>query len=252
VLQAANVSAMLSVWLWIAGRLAGRPVLSGRGAGFLFSALLLPYFAMPLLSWQGALHRTYIEGATALMRWGIFPVVLLVLALLVRHLRRHAPSPVSAEDKMLRAGLAASVGLTLLGFVLGACIRSSTTLVPAHYHASLGGVTAAFMTASFLLLRALGRVDAVPRGAAAQLVCFGVGQAVFALGFALGGVYGLGRKTYAAEQHVRTLGEQIGLGVMGLGGLAAAAAGVWFLVLVLRPLLPHRGSSGRPPLSVHP
>ena len=240
VLQAANVCAMLSVWLWAAGRITGRPVLSGLGAGFLFSALLLPHFAMPLLSWQGALHRTYIEGATSLMRWGIFPIVSLVLALLVRHLRRHASSAVSTEDKMLRAGLAASVGLTLLGFFLGACIRGSTTLVPAHYHASLGGVTAAFMTASFLLLKALGRIDAAPHGAAAQLACFGIGQAVFALGFAIGGAYGLGRKTYAAEQHVRTLGEQIGLGVMGLGGLAAAAAGVWFLVLVLRPLLSRR------------
>ena len=252
VLQAANVCAMLSVWLWVAGRIAGRPVLSARGAGFLFAALLLPHFAMPLLSWQGALHRTYIEGATALMRWGIFPVVLLALALLVRHLRRHAPSATSTDDKMLRAGLAASVGLTLLGFVLGACIRSSTTLVPAHYHASLGGVTAAFMTASFLLLKALGRVDAAPRGAAAQLACFGVGQAIFALGFAIGGVYGLGRKTYAAEQHVRTLGEQIGLGVMGLGGLAAAAAGVWFLVLVIRPLLSRRVPAAPLPISAHP
>ena len=254
VLQAANVCAMLSVWLWAAGRVAGRPVLPGRGAGLLFSALLLPHFAMPLLSWRGALHRTYVEGATALMRWGIFPVVLLALALVARHLRRHASPGISfsSENKVLRAGLAASVGLTLLGFILGACIRSSTTLVPAHYHASLGGVTAAFMTASFLLLKALGRIETLPRAAAAQLACFGAGQAVFALGFAIGGAYGLGRKTYAAEQHVRTLGEQIGLGVMGLGGLAAAAAGVWFLVLVIRPLLARRAPAAPTPISVHP
>ena len=108
------------------------------------------------------------------------------------------------------------------------------------------------MTASFLLLKALGRIDAAPRGAAAQLSCFGIGQAVFALGFAIGGAYGLGRKTYAAEQHVRTLGEQIGLGVMGLGGLAAAAAGVWFLVLVIRPLLARRAPAAPTPISVHP
>ena len=243
VLQTANVCAMLAVWLWIAGRLAGRPVLSARGARLLFSALLAPHFIMPLLSWQGALHRTYLEGATLLMRWGIFPVVLCALALVVRHLRRHAPRTASAEAGILRAGLGASMALTLLGFALGACIRGSTTLVPAHYHASLGGVTAAFMTASYLLLSSLGRKPVAAARARGQLLCFGVGQAVFALGFGLGGIYGLGRKTYAGEQHVRTLGEQIGLGVMGLGGLAAAVGGVWFLVLVLRPLLSRRASA---------
>jgi heme/copper-type cytochrome/quinol oxidase subunit 1 len=119
--------------------------------------------------------------------------------------------------------------------------------VPAHYHASLGGITSAFMAATYLLLERLGRsagdAQAVEKRwipARRQLMCFGVGQAVFALGFAIGGVYGLGRKAYAGEQHVRSLGEQIGLGVMGLGGLVAAAGGVWFLFLVLRPLLARR------------
>lgn len=82
-----------------------------------------------------------------------------------------------------------------------------------------------------------------------QLVCFGVGQAVFALGFAIGGAYGLGRKTYAGEQHIRSLGEQIGLGVMGLGGLFAAAGGVWFLVLVLRPVFARRPAATTPALA---
>lgn len=61
-----------------------------------------------------------------------------------------------------------------------------------------------------------------------------MGQAVFAIGFGIGGAYGLGRKAYAAEQHVRSAGELVGLGVMGLGGLVATVAGVWFLALVLR------------------
>jgi hypothetical protein len=74
------------------------------------------------------------------------------------------------------------------------------------------------------------------RGARRQLALFGLGQAVFALGFGLGGMYGLGRKAYAGEQHVRTTGELAGLGVMGLGGLVATIAGVWFLVLVVRAM----------------
>lgn len=242
VLQVANICGMLAVWLWLVARITGDAVFSAGAARVLFSALLAPHLIMPLLSWQGALHRTYVEGATWLMRWGIFPVVLFTLCLCVRYLRRYSPHVPSAEARMMTAGFGASVGLTLLGFVLGAMIRGSTTLVPAHYHASLGGITAAFMTATYLLIEVFGR-DTKPadviakrwRSARRQLLCFGGGQAVFAIGFAIGGAYGLGRKTYAGEQHVRSLGEQIGLGVMGLGGLVAAAGGVWFLILVLRP-----------------
>jgi heme/copper-type cytochrome/quinol oxidase subunit 1 len=127
------------------------------------------------------------------------------------------------------------MGLTALGIILGACIRSSTTLVPAHYHAALGGVTAAAMAAAYLLVERGSRAPrAYWRAARRQLIAFGLGQAVFALGFAWGGAYGLGRKTYSTEQHVRTIGEKLALGTMGLGGLVAAAAGVVFLVLVLR------------------
>lgn len=242
VLQVANVAAMMSVWLWLLARATGRPLLSRRMAGGVFGALVAPHFAMPLLTARGALDPLYHNGATLLMRWGIFPVVLVVLVLGIRHLGRFRAAA-TAEAGLLagaaRAGFAASAGLTLLGFVLGACIRSSTTLVPAHYHAALGGVTVAFMAAAYLVCAALRGPQGAglpAKSAARQLRLFGVGQAVFAIGFGIGGAYGLGRKAYAAEQHVRSAGELVGLGVMGLGGLVATAAGIWFLTLVLREL----------------
>lgn len=238
VLQVANATAMISVWLWLLHRATGRALLSDGRARLLFSLLLAPHFLMPLLTARGAMDALYHTGATQLMRWGIFPVVSIVLILGMRHLRREP----RAEDPLAgaaRAGFAASAGLTLLGFVLGACIRSSTTLVPAHYHASLGGVTVAFMAAAYLVVAAA-RQDRLPSrfgfSARRQLGWFGVGQSVFALGFAIGGLYGLGRKAYATEQHVRSVGEYVGLGVMGVGGLMAAAAGLWFLFLVLREM----------------
>jgi cytochrome c oxidase subunit I len=256
VLQVANAAAMLGVWLWLLARATGAPVLGQTAARVLFTVLLAPHFAMPLLTARGALDPLYHSGATQLMRWGIFPVVSVVLVLGLRHLWRHRG--VASGDALAgaaRAGFAASAGLTVLGFVLGACIRSSTTLVPAHYHASLGGVTVAFMAAAYLVCAAAkvshplaharsserervgGGTPALPaRSARRQLIAFGVGQAVFALGFAIGGAYGLGRKAYAGEQHVRSAGELVGLGVMGLGGLVATAAGLWFLFLVLREM----------------
>ncbi len=275
VLQAANACAMLAVWLWLLERATGTPVLSRRAAQLVFGALVLPQAVMPLLTLRGTLDTLYHSGATQLMRWSIFPAVLAVFVLGLAHLRRHRTpaSALPAERLVALAGLAASAGLALLGMILGACIRGSTTLVPAHYHASLGAVTVAFMTAAYFVcdrvrggtnLRVDGRFralmgaatktvfvaapikarsadrptldDRVWRSARRQLAVFGVGQSVFALGFAIGGAYGLGRKTYAAEQHVRSAGEVTGLIVMGLGGLVAVVGGLWFLALVLREL----------------
>ena len=240
VLQVANVAAMLAVWLWLVRRATGHALFGVGAARTVFTLLVAPHFVMPLLTARGPLHSLYHSGATQLMRWGIFPVVVVVLLLAIRHWRRHGLAPDGALANVARAGFFASAGLTILGFALGACIRSSTTLVPAHYHAALGAVTVAFMTATYLVCaatRPAAIAGAFPAGSARrQLTVFGCGQAVFALGFALGGAYGLGRKTYAGEQHVRSAGEIVGLGVMGIGGLVATVAGVWFLVIALREI----------------
>ncbi len=239
VLQVANTAAMLGVWLWLLERATGRPALSPGKAGLAFTLLVAPHFVMPLLTARGALDALYHSGATQLMRWGIFPVVLAFVVLGVAHLRRHGLARGDALAPVARTGFVASVGLALLGIVLGACIRGSTTLVPAHYHAALGAVTVSFMAAAYLVCSAASRSGLAAKVAGAarrQLRLFGLGQTVFALGFALGGLYGLGRKAYASEQHVRSTGEYAGLAVMGVGGLVATAAGLWFLLLVLREM----------------
>ena len=86
--------------------------------------------------------------------------------------------------------------MTVLGFILGAMIRADNTLVPAHYHMSIGAVTASFMAGMLVLLEPLG---APLRGARArgwavwQPLVFGIGQAIFALGFAIAGLAGAER-----------------------------------------------------------
>jgi cytochrome c oxidase subunit 1 len=269
VLQAANACAMLAVWLWLLERATGTPVLSRRSAQGVFAALVLPQALMPLLTARGTLDALYHTGATQLMRWTIFPAVLVVFGFSVKHLWSHRKSRDAAvgrdsdplfltaaleervgdppysrtAGRVAIIGFVASAGLALLGLILGACIRGSTTLVPAHYHASLGAVTVAFMAAAYFVCDQVRRGDArnalndqVWCLAKWQLALFGIGQTVFVLGFAIGGAYGLGRKTYAAEQHVRSTGEITGLIVMGIGGLVAVAGGLWFLFLVLREI----------------
>lgn len=245
VLQAANACAMLAVWLWLIERTTGKPVLRASAARLIFGALVLPQAIMPLLTVRGTMDSLYHTGATQLMRWAIFPAIVTVLVIGVRHLVRHRRNqpPRSHAARTAFTGFIASAGLAVFGMILGACIRGSTTLVPAHYHASLGAVTVAFMTAAYLVSEIVARTpspgarrERLWRSAKWQLALFGVGQTVFVLGFAIGGAYGLGRKTYAAEQHVRSAGELTGLVVMGVGGLVAVAGGLWFLFLILREM----------------
>jgi hypothetical protein len=236
VLQAANVAMMLGLWLLLLHRWSGRSVISPGAVRWLLMALVLPHAALPVLALGGTSTPAYTETATLLMRWTIFPVVLIVLGLGIRHVVRHPAGRPAGGDWRL-TGLAGSATLTVLGFVLGSLIRGSSTLVPGHYHCAIGAVTLALMTAAYdfcTLVAPAGARTPVLRWTRLQLLLFGGGQAVFGLGFALAGAYGLGRKQYGVEQHVRSLGEYLGLGVMGLGGLVAVAGGLFFLAVMLR------------------
>lgn len=246
VLQVANVAMMLGLWLMLLHRWSGQTVLSPAAIRWLLAALVLPQIVLPFLALSGTSSPAYTETATQLMRWTIFPVVLIVLGLGIRHVVRHWAQRDAAGNWRL-VGLAGSATLTVLGFILGSLIRGSSTLVPGHYHCAIGAVTLALMTAAydFCSATSAGPTPAM-RWRRVQLLCFGVGQAVFGLGFALAGAYGLGRKQYGAEQHVRSLGEYLGLGVMGFGGLVAVAGGLLFLAVMLRCIGTWRHRSPQP------
>lgn len=240
VLQLASTAAMLCVWLILLSGVLGRSPLSRNASAALFGVLLLPWTAAPLLAASGMQHVAAREGFTLLMRWAIFPAASVVLVAcvraVVRGFRDGTLSRSDLRDPRL-IGFFASASLSLLGWVLGAMIRGSTTVVPAHYHASIGGVTVAFMALTYPLLEVVGvpvRASRLARRTTHwQPALFGLGQSIFAIGFALAGTHGMGRKLYGAEQNVRSLGQKVGLGVMGLGGLVAIIAGVLFLAIVV-------------------
>jgi heme/copper-type cytochrome/quinol oxidase subunit 1 len=133
-------------------------------------------------------------------------------------------------------GFLASAALTLSGFLIGSAIRNSNTMIPAHYHASIGAVTVGYMAITYLLLKPLGfpaLSERLGRLIPWQLACFGFGQVIFVLGFGFGGFHGLSRKAYAVEQHIQSFAELAGIGVMAIGGIIAVAGGILFLVLTV-------------------
>lgn len=233
VLQVANVAGMLAAWLILLGSVLGRDVLSRHAARWLFAILLAPHLASPFLALAGSTTSAYRIAATRLMQFGIFPVVLIILGISISRLAAQRSWKLS-DVRILGFGMSAA--LTICGFTLGACIRGSNTMIPAHYHAAIGAVTAAYMTLTYLVLQPLGFHALGPRLRRIipwQIASFGTGQVIFAIGFGFAGLHGLGRKAYGAEQHVRTFAEHAGLVVMGLGGLLAVVGGLLYLALVL-------------------
>lgn len=236
VLQAASACAMAAAWVWLLAPALGEAPVGRGAASAIFGLLVAPLLAAPLLAARGTTDA-WVHGAfTDLMRFGIAPALLVLLALCARAIlraRREGRLPRPLADARV-TGFLASAGLTLLGVALGAAIAGSNTVIPAHYHASVGGVTASFMALTYLLLEPLGapipaRLRPWTRW---QAVLYGAGQVVFAVGFAFSGLYGLARKAYGAEQVVRTTSETVGLAVMGLGGLVAVVGGALFITIV--------------------
>lgn len=250
VLQSASVALMLSIWVFLVSHVIGRPALPRADAVAVSVVLVGPLLAGPAIALSGTAEPLYANSFTTIMRWTTWPPTLWVLARLVAAYRRDGPAPSASRAPLL--AFATSALLAVTGFVLGAMIRGADTRIPAHYHASIGAVSAACMAMTWPLLRALGRSlrnDRVERLVALQPAVFGAGQWIFAIGFGVAGAYGMLRKTYGAEQVVPTLAAKLGLFVMVAGGVIAVLAGVFFLVVFTMVAL--RRTRAPEPLSTH-
>ncbi len=239
VLALVCVLAMVSVWLILLTQSLGESPVSEQTAILLFGCMVLPWFIAPFLTVNGTWTSNYRTGFTDLMRWGIFPVVtiffILCMSTLVRAMKDERVAPLQLLTDVRISGFLASSLLTFVGFSIGATISGSNTMIPAHYHASLGGITVAFMAVTYMLFEAFGvsiRSKLLKLAAAWQPALYGVGMAMFAAGFMWAGANGMGRKLYGAEQASRGLAETLGLGIMGIGGLISIVGGLLYLTIV--------------------
>ncbi|MBP8924517.1 MAG: cbb3-type cytochrome c oxidase subunit I [Pseudomonadales bacterium] len=199
----------------------------------LFALVVLPLLAVPLLYRFPIESREHILGFTTLMRYGgtaSIPLLLLVIAGLGQ---RVALTP---EERPLRAALICSLSLFAGGGIMGFMIRGSNTVIPAHYHGSIVGVTLAYMGVVYLLLPRLGRPLTMPRTAFWQPYVYGIGQVMHITALAWTGGHGVQRKTAGAAQGLESVQQIVGMGLMGLGGLVAVIGGLMFLVVVIAAL----------------
>jgi heme/copper-type cytochrome/quinol oxidase subunit 1 len=127
-----------------------------------------------------------------------------------------------------------SLVLFVAGGILGALIAGVNTIIPAHYHGSIVGVTLALMGLAYHLLPELGFGRPGGRMARIQPVLYGAGQLVHIGGLAASGALGIQRKTAGAAQGLEGVWTKAFMGIMGLGGLLAVVGGILFVLVVLR------------------
>lgn len=238
VLQFVYTQVMLVAWLWLARDL-GRPLgLPDRWLSGLLVLGVLPLLSVPLI------HALYPPGTgearlafTRLMQFGNGLAVVPLGLLLAIALIRHRATPVEDAQRPEYRALTASWTLFAAGGVLAAAISGVNTIIPAHYHGSIVGVTLALMGLTYHLLPALGFARPAGWMAKTQPWIYGTGQLLHIGGLAVSGAMGIQRKTAGAAQGLDTWGAKAAMGVMGIGGLLAVIGGILFVLVVVRAFL---------------
>ncbi|MEW7990347.1 MAG: cbb3-type cytochrome c oxidase subunit I [Candidatus Thiodiazotropha sp.] len=238
-LQFAYTQLIMLAWIWLA--LHSGVALPGRSSWYFWLLILgiAPVLLVPVIY---MLHQTVtIESRTAftqLMQYGgglaVTPVGILILIGLMR------AKPAEAAQRPLRRSLWMSMLLFFCGGAIALFISGINTIIPAHYHGSIVGVTMGLMGLAYLLLPKLGYPPVSGRLAELQPWIYGSGQLLHIIGLAISGAMGIQRKTAGAAQGLDSLSAKLAMGVMGIGGLLAVIGGIIFVWLMLRVFLTAR------------
>ncbi len=229
IFQFAHLCLVMGIWIFLIEYISEKHILSHTMSKMIFGWVALPALVSPLF----LISTTYMtKGFEFLMTWFTWPAPTLLMLMIFRQ----RPWTNQTNPFFTRT-LYASLGLMLIGFVIGFLIRGSNTLVPAHYHATIGSIMTSMMLMGIILIEKTKKQISNPALSTwknRMPLIFGIGQAIFVVGFALAGFLGQARKTYGSEQSIRSPLEYMGLTMVGIGGILAMIGGVIFFVLVFR------------------
>lgn len=167
--------------------------------------------------WIGLLGESQ-AAYSRLMQWALWPLPLAaVIAVLWTRWRR--AGPFSAPEIVA----VCSIVLLLMGGVFGALIRADGLMVPAHYHAVLGALTAALLAGQCV---SAGRLA---KPVFHALLAYLAGKALLAVGLALQGWAGGVRKSPWISGAALSVPELLGSVLMVAGGALAVAGIMWIM-----------------------
>lgn len=231
ILQFAYVTLMLVAWLWNTGYLHIHPPYSARILKMIFGlnvALVAPAIFVQL---QYDNNYESLEFFTKHMRdaGGIAAILIGIPILwkLLTHLsKKNLASPIYVATFF-------SVILFGGGGLIGLMIQGTNTIIPAHYHGSIVGITLACIGLAYHLLPSLGYGDVKGKLATAQPWVYGIGQILHVSGLALMGGYGALRKAPGTIQHIDTIAGKM---MFFSGGALAILGGLLFIIVAYRAI----------------
>ncbi len=239
--QFAYTQLMLVSWLWIYASLGKRIAFSGKTIAAVLIIGALPVLLTPAIhAMYGSFSLEYRQHFTSLMRMGggiaALPIGLLIFIGLMKK-----DNQLTDVQKPINNALIASILLFGAGGALGFMTHGVNTIIPAHYHGSIVGVTLAFMGLTYYLLPRLGFTAPTSRLARRQPYIYASGQFIHISALAIGGAMGIQRKTAGAAQGLDSLAAKAVMGIMGLGGLIAIIGGIVFLIITIRCMMHRTG-----------
>lgn len=236
VVQFAYTQLMLVSWLWLYSSMNKTLPVSPRLIGMILILGALPVLTAPVIHYfNGSFSPEYRADFASLMKWGggiaALPIGLLLLPGLFRK-----DGNIDDAQKPLKNALLASILLFGAGGALGFMTHGVNTIIPAHYHGSIVGVTLAFMGLTYYLLPRLGFATPTSKTARRQPYIYAAGQFIHISGLAVAGAMGIQRKTAGAAQGLDSFAAKAVMGVMGMGGLIAIIGGILFLVVTIKAI----------------
>jgi cytochrome c oxidase subunit I len=246
ILQFLHVILLMSVWTVLGEQVLGQPVAPRRWLAGLLLLAAAPVLAVPVIYLVYPIDSPDFRRAfTLLMALGVWPAAALLALRLLLQLKRAGRAVWSAPQA---PALLMSALLFLLGCVLGTMIRNDTTMVPAHYHGTVGAVTLAYMALGYRLLPAFGVIGNQGRLVRWQPVLYGSGLMILALALAWSGWLGVPRKTLHVDVIVQYPAYFAAMSLAGLGGLLAISGAALFVMNILRSLHSLRVKAQRTPM----
>ena len=221
-LQFVHVLLLMAAWRALGDEALARVAGLRALVPWCFFLALLPIVAGPVIS---LVHQAgTVESRalfTSVMRWGTWPgAAMFVFVMAAGFLRLRRERKLTEDEHALLLSLA----LFATGCVLGANIRGDSLMVPAHYHATVGAVTLAYLVWMRQLAASLGVAAPGLLPTRKLPLLYGAGILVLVAGLAAGGSLGVPRKAPHIDLSLDNASYLAAMGTAGVGGFVALAA----------------------------
>lgn len=230
-LQSMHVLMMMVAWLVLADAAKIPLRSSATTQRLLFFMATLPVLAAPLIYLVYTPESTEFRNAfTTLMRWAIWPALaLLALDIIYGFVQRGR-----GNERWTPAtwALMLSILLLIIGLVIGLSIHENNAVVPAHYHATTGAITMAYLGIALLFLTRITGTVSMTRW---PVLAYGSGTLMMALALGWAGFSGLTRKVPGSEKALE--GFSMHLTFIAMGGTLVIIGGIGFVAVMLRSWL---------------